>query len=111
MLSLVNHDSRFSLQKTADVANLADQMKKFRELKFIKHESQFWPERYIAWSEGYNCVSGMVSFGTVVDPYSYQTRNFTSSLLFFTKYCISQILEVFKLTLILKNTCSFAALP
>lgn len=44
-LTAVQHDPEFSLQNTADIETLALKLRGYRELNFIKHESQYWPER------------------------------------------------------------------
>lgn len=44
-LTSVQHDPRFSLRNTTDIQELALKLRGYRELNFVNHESQYWPER------------------------------------------------------------------
>lgn len=44
-LTPVEHESRFSLRNTTDIQELASKLRGYRELNFVNHESQYWPER------------------------------------------------------------------
>ncbi|KAM3722096.1 Protein dispatched [Dirofilaria immitis] len=59
-LTAVQHDSRFVLQNITDIQELALKLHGYRELKFINHESQYWPERYLTWSRNFTCKPAQV---------------------------------------------------
>ncbi|VDN87888.1 unnamed protein product [Brugia pahangi] len=44
-LTPVQHDYKFSLQNTTDIQELAFKLRSYRELNFINHQNQYWPER------------------------------------------------------------------
>uniref|UniRef100_A0A915PTI4 SSD domain-containing protein n=1 Tax=Setaria digitata TaxID=48799 RepID=A0A915PTI4_9BILA len=76
-LTPVQHNPKFSLQTTADIQQLASELRAYRELSIVKHESQYWPERYLTWSRNFICEPSEVCCNFV-------DLNFQEN---FTDYC------------------------
>ncbi|VBB29027.1 unnamed protein product [Acanthocheilonema viteae] len=77
-LTAVQHDPKFSLRNTTDIQALALKLRGYRELNFIKHESEYWPERYLTWSRNFTCEPSKVCC-------NFTDENFHENL---TDYCI-----------------------
>uniref|UniRef100_A0AAF5Q237 SSD domain-containing protein n=1 Tax=Wuchereria bancrofti TaxID=6293 RepID=A0AAF5Q237_WUCBA len=77
-LTPVQHDYRFSLRNTTDIQQLAFKLRSYRELNFINHQSQYWPERYLIWSRNFTCEPTQICC-------NFADSNFHENL---TDYCI-----------------------
>ncbi|CAG9531053.1 unnamed protein product [Cercopithifilaria johnstoni] len=77
-LTAIQHDPKFSLQNTTDIQALALKLRGYRKLNFIKHKSQYWPERYLIWSRNFTCEPSKVCC-------NFADANFHENL---TDYCI-----------------------
>uniref|UniRef100_A0A0R3RM04 SSD domain-containing protein n=1 Tax=Elaeophora elaphi TaxID=1147741 RepID=A0A0R3RM04_9BILA len=77
-LTAVQHDPKFSLRNTTDIQALALKLRGYRELSFVKHESQYWPERYLTWSRNFTCEPSKICCNLA-------DANFHEN---FTDYCI-----------------------
>lgn len=88
-LTPVRHDPAFQLRTSADLQRLAKTLKKYRELDFIKHDSPFWPERYLAWSRDFSCKPGEVCCNLLHSSYNESDTDHCmrlSTLHLFTQY-------------------------
>ncbi|MFH4977942.1 hypothetical protein AB6A40_004651 [Gnathostoma spinigerum] len=54
----IRRDPNFRLSTTSHVGQIANALRAYRYLDFVDHAAEYWPERYLKWSEHFQCVIG-----------------------------------------------------